>query len=206
MKRGRFITVEGVEGVGKSTQLARLAKHLRAHAVDLVMTREPGGSALAEEIRSLLLTPRVDEMAADAELLLVFAARADHLAQQIVPALTRGQWVVSDRFTDATFAYQGAGRGINVERIAALEQWVQGDLRPDRVIVLDLPPEEGARRVVGRAAPDRFEREQMDFFYRAREMYLLRARLDPPRYRVVDASGGQDDVHERVVSALADLL
>jgi dTMP kinase len=143
MTRGRFITVEGVEGVGKSTQLARLEKHLRAKAIDLIMTREPGGSPLAEQVRSLLLTPRADAMTPDAELLLVFAARADHLASRVVPALERGQWVISDRFTDATFAYQGAGRGISTARIAELEQWVQGALRPDRVIILDLPPEEG---------------------------------------------------------------
>ena len=204
--RGRFITVEGVEGVGKSTQLARLNRHLRAKAIDLIMTREPGGSPFAEEVRSLLLTPRVDAMTPDAELLLVFAARADHLASVVVPALERGQWVLSDRFTDATFAYQGAGRGISVARIAELEQWVQGALRPDRVIILDLPPEEGARRVQRRAVPDRFEREQLDFFHRAREMYLSRARLDTSRYRVVDAGGGEDEVHERIIGAVADLL
>ena len=204
--RGRFITVEGVEGVGKSTQLARLNSYLRAKAIDLIMTREPGGSPLAEQVRSLLLTPRDDAMTPDAELLLVFAARADHLASVVVPALQRGQWVLSDRFTDATFAYQGAGRGISVARIAELEQWVQGALRPDRVIILDLPPEEGARRVQRRAKPDRFEREQLDFFHRAREMYFSRARLDASRYRVVDAGGGEDEVHERIIGAVADLL
>ncbi len=206
MTRGRFITVEGVEGVGKSTQLARLEAHLRAHDIDLVMTREPGGSALAEEIRTLLLTPRDNEMSVDAELLLVFAARADHLASRIVPALQRGQWVISDRFTDATFAYQGAGRGITTERISELEQWTQGDLRPDRVIVLDLPPEEGARRAGRRAALDRFESEQMDFFHRARNMYLSRASLQPDRYRIVDATGTEEEVHQRMIGTVADLL
>jgi dTMP kinase len=206
VRRGRFITVEGVEGVGKSTQLARLQEFLRARAIDLIMTREPGGSPLAEEIRTLLLTPRADTITADAELLLVFAARADHLAQRIEPALERGQWVLSDRFTDASFAYQGAGRGIKASRIAELEQWVQGDLRPDRVVVLDLSPEEGARRVQRRATPDRFEREQLDFFHRARDMYLSRARSDAHRYRVVDASGSEDEVHSRIVTTLADLL
>jgi dTMP kinase len=204
--RGRFITMEGVEGVGKSTQLARLQGYLRAKAIDLIMTREPGGSPLAEEVRSLLLAPRADAMSADAELLLVFAARADHLEKRIEPALLRGQWVVSDRFTDASFAYQGAGRGIDAARITELEQWVQGDLRPDRVIILDLAPEEGARRVQRRAAPDRFESEQVDFFHRARDMYLARARSDPPRYRIVDASGSEDEVHTRIITALAGLL
>ena len=206
MTRGRFITMEGVEGVGKSTQLARLQGYLRAKAIDLIMTREPGGSPLAEEVRSLLLAPRADAMSADAELLLVFAARADHLEKRIEPALLRGQWVVSDRFTDASFAYQGAGRGIDAARITELEQWVQGDLRPDRVIILDLAPEEGARRVQRRAAPDRFESEQVDFFHRARDMYLARARSDPPRYRIVDASGSEDEVHTRIITALAGLL
>lgn len=206
MKRGRFITVEGVEGVGKSTQLALLETHLRAQAIELIMTREPGGSPLAEQIRTLLLTPRDDAMAVDAELLLVFAARADHLATRIVPALERGHWVVSDRFTDATFAYQGAGRGISVTRIAELERWVQGALRPDRVIILDLPPEEGARRASRRAEPDRFEREQLDFFHRARDMYLERARQDPQRYRVVNASGELETVHARIVDVIEDLL
>jgi dTMP kinase len=198
--------MEGVEGVGKSTQLARLQGYLRAKAIDLIMTREPGGSPLAEEVRSLLLAPRADAMSADAELLLVFAARADHLEKRIEPALLRGQWVVSDRFTDASFAYQGAGRGIDAARITELEQWVQGDLRPDRVIILDLAPEEGARRVQRRAAPDRFESEQVDFFHRARDMYLARARSDPPRYRIVDASGSEDEVHTRIITALAGLL
>jgi dTMP kinase len=206
VSRGRFITVEGVEGVGKSTQLTLLETWLRARDIDLLMTREPGGSPLAEEIRKLLLTPRDDEMAPDAELLLVFAARADHLASRIVPALERGQWVISDRFTDASFAYQGAGRGIKPERIEILEQWTQGELRPDRVIVLDLPPEEGARRVQRRAQPDRFEREQLDFFHRARDMYLARAQANPSRYRVIDAHGEQNEVHRRITEALGDLL
>jgi len=154
MARGRFITVEGVEGVGKSTQLVLLREHLQGRGVDVLMTREPGGSDLAEDVRALLLDPRHAGMTPDAELLLVFAARADHLARRVRPALEEGRWVVSDRFTDATFAYQGGGRGIPVQRIETIEQWVQGELRPDRVLVLDLPPSLGADRVVARLQPD----------------------------------------------------
>lgn len=204
--RGRFITVEGVEGVGKSTQLLHLERYLEARGHSPVMTREPGGTELAERVRELLLDPAHQGMAHDAELLLVFAARADHLAGCVVPALEAGQWVVSDRFTDATFAYQGGGRGIDRARIAAMEQWVQGDLRPDRVIVLDLAPEEGARRVARRGIRDRFEREAMAFFERVRDAYLARAREAPERYRVVDASGSEDEVRARVAEAMGDLL
>ena len=204
--RGRFITVEGVEGVGKSTQLVHLKAYLEANGHPPVMTREPGGTELAERVRELLLDSAHQGMTHDTELLLVFAARADHLARCVVPALEAGQWVVSDRFTDATFAYQGGGRGIDLTRIAAMEQWVQGSLRPDRVIVLDLSPEEGARRVARRGSPDRFERETMDFFQRVRDVYLSRAREAPDRYRVVDAAGSESQVRERVADAVADLL
>ena len=204
--RGRFITVEGVEGVGKSTQLAFLQNFLQVHGHVPLMTREPGGTALAEEIRTLLLAPRDEGMTADAELLMVFAARADHLARCIEPALEQGRWVVSDRFTDATFAYQGGGRGIDVDRITALETWVQGGLRPDRVIVLDLAPDVAARRVAQRGEPDRFERESIDFFLRVRGAYLKRARQFPDRYRVVDAAGSPEQVRRRVEGAVEDLL
>lgn len=204
--RGRFITVEGVEGVGKSTQLVHLKMRLEEAGHPPVMTREPGGTELAERVRELLLDPAHQGMTHDAELLLVFAARADHLARCVIPALDAGQWVVSDRFTDATFAYQGGGRGIDRARIATMEQWVQGELRPDRVIILDLAPEEGARRVARRGTPDRFEREAMAFFQRVREAYLTRAREAPERYRVVDASGSEEQVRERVADAVVDLL
>ncbi len=202
---GRFITVEGVEGAGKSTQLAFLQAHLEASGREVLMTREPGGTALGEAVRGLLLDPRFRGMDADAELLLVFAARAEHLARCIRPALARGAWVVSDRFTDATFAYQGGGRGIPASRIAEIESWVQGALRPDRVLILDLPPEEGARRVAGRGERDRFEREALEFFHRVRNAYLERAAADPGRYRVVDASGGIEAVRARVQAAVDDL-
>ncbi len=203
--RGRFITVEGVEGAGKSTQLAHLREHLRALGREVQMTREPGGSELAERIRELLLDPRHAGMTADAELLLVFAARADHLARLVRPALEAGTWVVSDRFTDATYAYQGGGRGIPAQRIGVIEQWVQGELRPDRIIVLDVPPELGARRIAGRGEPDRFERESQAFFRRVREAYLARAAAAPDRYRVVDASAPESAVRQAVAAAVEDL-
>jgi dTMP kinase len=144
-------------------------------------------------------------MTPDAELLLVFAARADHLARRVLPALEAGRWVVSDRFTDATYAYQGGGRGIPAQRIEILEQWVQGSLRPDRVLVLDLPPGLGADRVAARGSRDRFEREPSDFFHRVRDAYLARARAAPQRYRVIDASGTVAQVRMRMAQAVADL-
>lgn len=205
MARGRFITVEGVEGVGKSTQLGFLQEHLQAAGHDVLMTREPGGSDLAEDLRTVLLDPRHAGMTPDAELLLVFAARADHLARCVLPALEAGRWVLSDRFTDATYAYQGGGRGIPAQRIEVLEQWVQGSLRPDRVLVLDLPPAQGADRVAARGNRDRFEREPSDFFQRVRDAYLARARTAPQRYRVIDASGTVAQVRGRLAQAVADL-
>jgi dTMP kinase len=205
--RGRFITVEGVEGVGKSTQLQHLKEFLEARGVPVVMTREPGGTELGEAVRGLLLDHRFQGMAADTELLLVFAARAEHLAQRIRPALEEGTWVVSDRFTDATFAYQGGGRGIPAPRIAAIEAWVQGGLRPDRVVILDLPPAEGARRIAsGRADRDRFEHEPLGFFDRVREAYLARAAMAPERYRVVDAAGTVEAVRAKLREAVEDML
>lgn len=205
MARGKFIAVEGVEGVGKSTQLGFLHEHLQAAGHDVLMTREPGGSELAEDLRAVLLDPRHAGMTPDAELLLVFAARADHLARRVLPALEAGCWVVSDRFTDATYAYQGAGRGIPAQRIEILEQWVQGSLRPDRVLVLDLPPALGADRVAARGSRDRFEREPSAFFHRVRDAYLARARAAPQRYRVIDASGTVAQVRMRMAQAVADL-
>lgn len=197
--------MEGVEGVGKSTQLGLLSEHLRACGHEVLMTREPGGSDLAEDIRALLLDSRHAGMTPDAELLLVFAARADHLARRIVPALQAGCWVLSDRFTDASYAYQGAGRGIPAQRIRIIEQWVQGALRPDRVLVLDLPPALGADRIGVRGTRDRFEREAPEFFERARDAYLERAREAPQRYRIIDACGTVSEVRERVALAVSDL-
>lgn len=185
---GLFITLEGPEGAGKSTNREYLAEHLRAQGLDVLLTREPGGTPLAERIRELLLAPSDEMMDADTELLLVFAARAQHLAQVIRPALARGAIVLCDRFTDATYAYQGGGRGLSVERIATLEQFVQGGLRPDLTLVFDLPVEVGLSRAAARGRLDRFEQEGQAFFQAVRQAYLARAAADPERYRLVDAA------------------
>lgn len=186
--QGKFITVEGGEGAGKSTNLALVRELLGAANKDVVMTREPGGTPLGEQIRGLLLDARQTAMAVDTELLLMFAARAQHLAEVIQPALAQGKYVVCDRFTDATYAYQGGGRGVPQARIAQLETWVQGELRPDLTILLDLPVAQGLERAGNRSVPDRFEREQAEFFEKVRAAYLALARQHPQRYRIIDAS------------------
>lgn len=185
---GQFITLEGIEGAGKSSQLVFIRAWLARAGKTVVQTREPGGTPLGEKIREVLLDHRNDAMAADTELLLMFAARAQHLAQVVRPALARGDWVLCDRFTDATYAYQGGGRGIAHARIAALEQWAQGDLRPNATILLDVPVDIGLSRAGQRSAPDRFEREREAFFARVRTAYLQLAQEHAARYRVVDAS------------------
>lgn len=200
--RGKFITLEGSEGSGKSTNLAYLQKQLLAQGVDLVVTREPGGTALGEVIRAMLLDHRNSGMCDDTELLLMFAARAQHLSELIVPALQRGQWVLCDRFTDATYAYQGGGRGIPTERIAALEAWVQGSLRPDLTLFLDVPVALGLERASARSEPDRFEREKLAFFERVRTAYLQQAQNFPQRYRVIDAAQPLDEVQRQIDAVL----
>lgn len=205
-ERGRFITVEGIEGAGKSTQMEAVRGFLDAQGITVVVTREPGGTPLSEAVRGLLLDPGNRGMAADTELLLVFAARAEHIHKVIRPALDAGDWVLSDRFTDATFAYQGGGRGIPAERIAALEDWVQGDLRPDLTLLLDLPVETGMARIADRGRPDRFEREERDFFQRIRDNYLERAAAEPGRFRRIDASAPLEEVRREVLAALGTLL
>ncbi len=196
--RGRFITFEGIEGAGKSTQLERLRQRLHAEGRDVLVTREPGGTPLGEQLRELLLDPRVGAMAAETELLLIFAARAEHLRAVIEPALERGVWVLSDRFTDASFAYQGAGRGLGAQRVAALENWLQGDLRPDLVFLFDVPVLTGLERALARGKRDRIESEDMAFFERARHAYLERARSGSGRYQVIDAAQGLDAVGAEV--------
>lgn len=205
-ERGRFITVEGIEGAGKSTQMEAVRGFLDAQGITVVVTREPGGTPLSEAVRGLLLDPGNRGMAADTELLLVFAARAEHIHKVIRPALDAGDWVLSDRFTDATFAYQGGGRGIPAERIAALEDWVQGDLRPDLTLLLDLPVETGMARIADRGRPDRFEREERDFFQRIRDNYLERVAAEPGRFRRIDASAPLEEVRREVLAALGTLL
>lgn len=187
MQRGKFLTIEGTEGVGKSTNLAFVADWLRARGIEVVVTREPGGTPLAEEVRGLLLSKREEAVDETAELLLVFAARAQHLAHVIKPALARGAWVLSDRFTDATYAYQGGGRGLSKSIIEQLEQLVQGDLRSDLTLILDIDVELGLNRARQRGELDRFESETIGFFERVRAAYRQRAETAPERYAVVDA-------------------
>ncbi|WP_260293870.1 dTMP kinase [Sedimenticola hydrogenitrophicus] len=186
--KGKFITVEGGEGAGKSSNLAFIRDLLEQSGVEVVFTREPGGTALGEEIRDLLLGHKHTGMAKDTELMLMFAARAEHLARIILPALNAGKWVLCDRFTDASYAYQGGGRGIEMARIRALEEWVQQGLKPDLTLLLDLPIETGLDRAGQRSEPDRFEVEQHAFFERVRSAYLDIARRDSQRVRVIDAA------------------
>jgi dTMP kinase len=206
MKQGLFITLEGGEGAGKSTQLAYIRQRLEESGVTLHVTREPGGTPLGERIRELLLDHRQTGMASDTELLLMFAARAQHLAERIRPALAAGEWVLCDRFTDATYAYQGGGRGIDPQRISVLEKWVQGTLRPDLTLLLDLPVAVGMARANGRGELDRFEREQQAFFERVRASYLAQAEREPGRYRVLDASQSIEDVQRQIDAVLNPFL
>lgn len=204
--RGLFVTVEGGEGVGKSTNIAFIADWLRQQQIDFVLTREPGGTPLAEAIRELLLQPRDEQVADNTELLLMFAARAQHISAVIEPALSAGQWVVCDRFTDATYAYQGGGRQLGLEKVAALEQWVQGDLRPDVTLLLDADIEIGMARAGKRGQLDRFEREQREFFERVRDTYLQLAAQQPARFRVIDASQALPAVQQSLEGALQEML
>ena len=185
---GLFITLEGPEGAGKSTNREFLAERMREQGLDVLLTREPGGTQLAERIRDLLLAPSDEPMSSDTELLLVFAGRAQHLAQVIKPALARGAVVICDRFTDATYAYQGGGRGLSQTRIQQLETIVQGSLRPDLTLIFDLPVDVGLSRAAERGRLDRFEQEDLAFFERVRHSYLERAHQAPQRYRIIDAA------------------
>lgn len=203
---GLFITLEGPEGAGKSTNREYLAELLVQAGIEVVLTREPGGTPLAERIRELLLAPDSEIMAVDTELLLMFAARAQHLAGVIRPALARGAVVLCDRFTDATYAYQGGGRGLAYERIAILEQFVQGDLRPDLTLVFDLPVEVGLARAAARGKLDRFEQEQQWFFEAVRQTYLARAAQAPERYRILDAAQPLSQVQADLAALVPALL
>ena len=203
--RGAFITLEGGEGVGKSTQIAAAVAALEAAGLAVVRTREPGGTPLAEAIRGLLIGDCDEAMDADTELLLMFAARNQHLARLIRPALGRGEWVVCDRFTDATYAYQGAGRGIDAARIGQLEAFVQRGMQPDLTLLLDAPVEVGMARAARRnSAGDRFEREARDFFERVREGYLSRAAAEPRRFRIIDAAQPLEAVGAQLRAALTE--
>ena len=201
-KRGFFLTLEGAEGVGKSTNIEFITQYLEQRGIDYVLTREPGGTQLGEKIRELLLAVHEESMSELTELLLVFAARAQHLDKIIEPALAAGKWVVCDRFTDATFAYQGAGRGLSMETIGELESMVQGELQPDLTLILDLDPEIGMQRAGNRGELDRFEREQMSFFRHVRQGYLDIAQAEPERCKVIDAAKALEDVKLDLLAAL----
>ncbi len=204
----RFVTFEGIEGVGKSTQLRRVAEWLTSRGVAHTATREPGGTPLAERIRTLVLEAGAEPLPIAGELLLMFAARAVHLANHIEPNLAAGRWVLCDRFTDATYAYQGGGRGVPVAQIAHLETLVQGARRPDLTLLLDVPVAVGVGRAGRRNAaatgvdPDRFERERAEFFERVRAAYLERAAAEPGRFALIDARGGIEEVATRIREVL----
>lgn len=203
--RGLFITVEGGEGVGKSTNIAFLEAHLKSQGVDVLLTREPGGSRLGEDLRQVLLAVRDEPVDPMAELLMMFAARAQHISARIEPALAAGVWVLCDRFTDATYAYQCGGRGIDREVVSVLEELVQGTLRPDCTLLLDAPVATGMARAGNRGALDRFEREELDFFDRVRATYLDLAESGSERFCVIDASQPLEKVQEQLLEVCARL-
>lgn len=200
---GRFITLEGVDGAGKSTHIEWLVQTLRAHGLDVVSTREPGGTPLGERLRTLLLS---EPMGLDTETLLMFAARCEHVQQVIAPALARGAWVVCDRYTDATYAYQGGGRELGAARVAALEQWLQPALRPDLTWLFDVPLEVARARMAGERQLDRFEQEGQAFFERTRQAYHARVQADPERIHVIDASQPLAAVRAALEAALQRFL
>jgi dTMP kinase len=201
--RGRFITLEGLDGAGKTTHLTWLVETLRGSGKRVVQTREPGGTPLGEKLRALLLS---ESMHLETEALLMFAARREHIAQVIEPALARGDWVVCDRFTDASFAYQGGGRGLARSKLEMLEQWVQGELQPDLTLMFDVPTEVAYQRVTGMGRElDRFEQEQAEFFVRVRDEYLARAESSRGRIRVIDASGSVGEIHKSLEKIIATI-
>lgn len=192
--KGKFVTLEGTEGVGKSTNIACIERWLSSRGIDFISTREPGGTELGEELRTLLLSHRSQSVDVMTELLLMFAARAQHLSEKILPALAKGTWVLCDRFTDATFAYQGSGRGIDTRLIQTLADLVQGELQPDLTLVLDIDPEVGLARVQQRGERDRFEAEEIAFFTRVRQGYYRQIASQPERFRVIDAAQNEQRV------------
>lgn len=204
---GKFISIEGIEGAGKSTQMRFIQSFLEHQGKTVIVTREPGGTVLGEQIRELLLTPRDEGMSHDAELLLMFAARAEHLEQVIKPALSRGDWVLSDRFVDATFAYQGGGRGIDIKRIESISDWTLQSIHTDLTLLFDLPVSVGQERVIKRSQDkDRFEQEKGAFFEKIRQCYLQRATHEPDRIKKIDASQTIENIQHQVTTALMALI
>jgi len=199
-----FITLEGSEGAGKSTSLEFMTHWFKAKGIEPVLTREPGGTPIAEEIREILLKNRNEKMHPDTELLLMYAGRVQNLKSLILPNLKDGKVVISDRFNDASFAYQGAGRGLAIKRITKLDQWCLGDIKPDLTLFLDISVELGLKRANSRSDPDRFEKESIDFFKKIRQGYLLRAKNEPERIKVIDASGTIAQVQESIATVLGE--
>ena len=203
INKAMFITLEGSEGSGKSTSLNFIKNWLNDRGVNPIITREPGGTPVAEEIRALLLANREEKVTPDTELLLMYAARTQHCQKLIIPQLAQGNWVISDRFNDASFAYQGTGRGLDINRITALDHWCLGDFKPDLTLFLDIPVKLGLQRASKRSVPDRFETEDIQFFETVRQGYLQRAENDPKRIKVIDASGSIEQVQLRIAKVLA---
>ena len=201
-----FITLEGIEGTGKSTSAQFLAEYLRSNGIDFILTREPGGTKIAEKIRKVLLEHNQESMHPDTEMLLYFAGRAQHLNQVILPALQRGQWVICDRFTDTSYAYQGCGRGISHEKIAVLEKWVQGDLRPDYTLLFDVVVSTGLDRIKKNRILDRMEVEKESFFEKVRNCYLERAHKEPKRFHIIDANKTLQEVAAQIKDFLAKII
>tara|TARA_R110000868_G_scaffold8205_3_gene42576 strand:- start:165687 stop:166310 length:624 start_codon:yes stop_codon:yes gene_type:complete len=201
-----FITIEGIEGVGKTTNLKHIAEYLHHKELPVLITREPGGTPLANDIRSFLLNEHNEKIHPDTELLLMFAARSQHVQRIIKPALEAEKWVICDRFTDASYAYQGAGRGIDMDRIAALESWVQGQLRPDLTILLDAPLEIALQRIKKRGKLDRFESEEISFFRRVRQCYLDRAQAEPDRFIIINTDRDLPEIQKEIDEKLDETL
>ena len=202
MTTAKFITLEGMDGAGKSTHIPTIIAALQARGHEVVSTREPGGTLLGERLRELLLH---ENMHAETETLLMFAARREHIATVIAPALARGAYVLSDRFTDATFAYQSGAKGVSAAKVELLEQWVQGDLQPDITLLFDVPVEISIQRLASARSPDKFEREDAAFFTRIRQAYLQRAQQNPARFRIIDGSKSLDEVKNSVEEIISTL-
>lgn len=206
MQKGYFITIEGIEGAGKSTVIKFIEKLLREKNIDLVLTREFGGTEIAEKIRKILLDHHQEKMCPNTEILLAFAARAQHLENLIIPSLNSGKWVICDRFTDTSYAYQGAGRGIDIKKIATLETFVQGKLRPDYTFLLDLDVHIGFARVKKFRELDRIEAENIEFFQRIRSCYLERAKNEPERFIIIDAAKPLAQVTEQITAGMQKIF
>ncbi len=204
--QGKFITIEGIEGVGKSTNIDFISSYLKSRNINLIVTREPGGTELAEKIRKILLDPQKEEVPEVGELLLFFAARSFHVSNVIQPALAEGKYVVCDRFTDATIAYQGSGRGFNVDRINLIANWVHKNIEPDMTILLDAPAEIGMERAKKRGSKDRMESEQMSFYRRVRKGYLNLAKNEPKRFAIIDATKSLIEVQKDITKHLENLV